>query len=44
VAVDPKGMAEVTWSDNNRPGAITTGVGFSRQVGGQSAFDPHIIR
>jgi hypothetical protein len=44
VAVDPKGMAEVTWSDNNRPGAIKTGVGFSRQVGGQSAFDPHIIR
>jgi hypothetical protein len=42
VAVDPVGMAEVTWSDNNKPTGSKTGVGFARQVGGESAFDPTI--
>lgn len=40
VAVDPQGRAEVVWSDNNRPGAKKTGVGFARQTGGPSALDP----
>jgi hypothetical protein len=44
VAVDPKGRAEVVWSDNNRPGAAKTGVGFARQSKGQSAFDPRILK
>lgn len=44
VAVDPKGMVEVVWSDNNRPGAVKTGVGFARQTRGQSALDPRIRR
>jgi hypothetical protein len=44
VAVDPKGRAEVVWSDNNRPGDFKTGVGFARQSRGQSAFDSRIHR
>jgi hypothetical protein len=44
VAVDPQGMIEVVWSDNNRPGSIKTGVGFARQKAGQSALDPKIVR
>lgn len=44
VAVDPKGMIEVTWSDNNRPGGVKTGVGFARQTSGQSALDPRILK
>ncbi len=39
VAVDPAGMLEVVWSDNNRPGGNPkTGVGFARQNGGPSAY------
>jgi hypothetical protein len=45
VIVDKEGMANVVWSDNNRPGdSVKTGVGFARQTGGQSALDPHIYR
>ena len=38
VAVGPDGIPAVVWSDNNRPGAVRTGVGFARQTGGPSAF------
>jgi hypothetical protein len=44
LAIDPQGMIEVVWSDNNRPGAAKQGVGFARQSGGQSAYDSTVWR
>lgn len=38
VAVGPDGIPAVVWSDNNRTGAVKTGVGFARQTSGPNAF------